>query len=574
LKIEVLKNFIKSKYEFLILIAIIIASFIFQLSLFLVCPYSYGVDGAYYDINVINILETGVMWSDDNPFVFYYFTLWALILGDVTLAIKVGIVSLCSLIPVPVYLIVKKFSKNGAAALFGAFISTFNPLLFRMMGDFVKNAAGVLFLLCFIYIFINTCEKDYNFKKKVLYYTISYLIFILIMFTHIYPTGFAVCVVAIYFIYSIIYSLITDRKFSWKDTKFILFLVISVGITFIIGYLIVPDYFDQFSKIYSFINNLLESVIIHNNRILESIYLGSIKKPPPPMETEILPLPIFIILLLITCTGAIIIIIDIIRRKKFRKEIQYIAFFLLIYFPVYLLVPYISHYPIGFFYEPNPMIDLLTFLTTFPVSLGVALICFEIYKNDKNQKIINRIKGTLIAIFLMSFALSLPFIPMEWRSRFVFMNFVPISLFIGYAIKKLNVGKKKIAAAIIIGFFSISMVIQTQNFCTYAFRPVLTEAGEKDLLYLKNYVNTNSSLSGSIVIIEDLGIYYFTILITGLDCKKSGDPDEVAKEYNETVFIVVPKFGPPPPLEPGDIIIRNVPDGQLIIILANYTYHD
>ena len=118
------------------------------------------------------------------------------------------------------------------------------------------------------------------------------------------------------------------------------------------------------------------------------------------------------------------------------------------------------------------------------------------------------------------------------------------------------------------------MVIQTQNFCTYAFRPVLTEAGEKDLLYLKNYVNTNSSLSGSIVIIEDLGIYYFTILITGLDCKKSGDPDEVAKEYNETVFIVVPKFGPPPPLEPGDIIIRNVPDGQLIIILANYTYHD
>ncbi|MHA1269097.1 MAG: hypothetical protein ACTSPY_04860 [Candidatus Helarchaeota archaeon] len=560
--IDTNKSYFIRHYDYFILIAIVVISFIYQLILFTIYPYSYGVDGAYYDLNVINILETGKMWSDDNPFIFYYCALWSLLLSNVTLGIKVGIVSLCSLIPVPTFFIVKKFTKNSIAALFGAFISTFNPLLFRMMGDFVKNAAGVLFLLLFVYFFIITCEKKYSIKKTSLLYCLCYGLFIIIVFTHIYPTGFAVGFVFLYFLYAIIYSLINERKGPWNEIKIISFLGISVGLTLFFGYLISPEYFDQFSKIAQFINGLLTT----NMQIF--------KQPPPEKPYSGIDSLMMIILSIVAIIGAILIIMDLFRKKKGPKILQFFGFCMILYLPTYLIVPNITEIPSGFFIPHNDLINFLIFLTTFPVTGGLALICFEIYKNDPELKSLNRIKGNLLAIFLMAVVLAMPFISMEWRTRFAFMNFVPISLYIGYGIRKLDIGKKQIIAFIIIGFFSTSMIIQTNYFCFYSFRPVLTHAGEDDLLFLKNYVESNSSLSGSIVIIEDLGLYYFTILITNLDAVKSGNPSEIAMEYNETVFHIIPKYMHHIYIPPSQKIIRNEPYGQLIIVLANETYHD
>ncbi|MHA1309357.1 MAG: hypothetical protein ACTSQO_00390 [Candidatus Helarchaeota archaeon] len=558
-----LNNFYTKNYSYLILIFIIAISFIYQLSLFLLYPYSYGVDGAYYDLNVKNILETGLMWSDDNPFVFYYFALWSMFLSNVTLGIKIGITTLCSLIPLPTFFIIRKITKNNIAALFGAFVSTFNPLLFRMMGDFVKNSVGVLFMLCFTYFFIITCEKKHSLKKSILYYGLSLLFLILTIFTHIYPTGFIVGFVFIYLIYSIIYSLVVFKKLPWSEIKIISFLTISAGCIILIGYFISPEYFDQFSKIYQFVNGLLHF----------SLRFPVFKQPPKEMPDIWLNPVIISILGIITISGIIIIVIDLIKKRKSPKYIQYIGFYLIIYFPIYLIVPNISKIPSPFPLPQNPIFDLLNLLTTFPVAAGISLICFEIYRN-KNDKILNRIKGSIIAIFLMSTLLSLSFIPFEWRTRFEIMNFVPISLLIGYSLKKLNMGKKRLAAIFIIGFYSTSMIIQTNYFCFYSFQPILTHGGEEDLLYLKNYVESNSSLAGSIVLVQDLGIYYFTILITGLNAKKSGNPDELALEYNETIFEIIPNMGPHIFLPPDVKIIRNETYGQFIIILANETFHD
>lgn len=571
------KNLFQKYYGYIFLAIIVVISFIYQLFLILKFPYSYGVDGAYYDLNVISILDSGVMWSDDNPFAFYYLSFWALIFGDVTIGIKVGLISLTSLIPIPVYFIVKKFTKNEMASLFGALISTFNPLIFRLLGDFVKNAVGVLFLLLFIYVFLITCEKKYSYKKTIPLYLLNYGLSILLVFTHIYPTGFAVGVVALYFIYSILYTLITERKFAWNEFKIIIFLAITCGATIFIGYLLSPEYFDQFSKIYSFVTGLFSGLITNFQSTLLNI---NIFKQPGHLKPDIYGMPpfLFIIIVIIMIIGSVIIIIDLFRKRKGPNILQYIAFLMIIYLPTYLVIPNVFMYPTGFFVERNPIIDLLTLFTTFPVSAGFALICYEIYKDNPNKRVLNRIKGNLLSIFIMSLVLALPFISMEWRSRFAYMNFIPISLFIGYGLKKLqggkSFGKKQIAALLIIGFFSTSSIIQTQYYCFYSFKPVIKPGGEEDLLYLKNYVETNITLSGSIVIIPDLGFYYFTILFTGLECKKSGKPEEIADQYNETVFQIIPKMGMPIHLPPDMEIIRNETEGQLLIILANYTYHD
>ena len=555
------KNFFQKYYGYIILIIIVIISFIYQIFLFSLYPYSYGVDGAYYNLNVINILETGQMWANDNPFVFYYFSFYALFL-DVTLAIKIGIVSLISLIPIPIYFLIKKFTKNEMSALFAALLSTFNPLLFRLAGDFVKNAAGVLFLLCFIYFFIIACEKKHSIKKSFLLFGITYAIFILIVFTHIYPTGFAVSFIFLYFIYAIIYSLVKERKFPWIETKIVLFLGISASLTITIGYFLNPAFFNHFSKIFSFISGLFDFIISFN-----------IKQPSIPNMFFIDPL-LLMILISITIIGTIIIIYDLIKKRTSKPILQFFAFAMILYLPVFLIYPNISQYATGFMMPPNPIINFLSILTTFPMTCGIALICFEIYKINSKTSIQNRIIGIIIAIFIMSVLLALPFIPMDYRSRFSFMNFVPAALLMGYSIKNLNIGKRKIFALIIIVFFSSSFIIQTNYFCNYSFRPVLTKQGEIDLLYFKNYVDSNSSLSGSIAIIQNLGIYYFTILITGIESKKSGDSDDIAKEYNETVFLVIEKMGQPITIKPGQQVIRNESNGQLVIILANYTFHD
>jgi len=506
------------------------------------------------------------MWSNDNPFSFYYFTLWSVILSNITLGIKVGIVSFCAFIPLPIYLIIKKFSQNEMAALFGAFVSIFNPLLFRMMGDFVKNAMSVFFLLFFIYFFIITCEKKYPIKKTILFYGISLSLFILIVLTHIYATGFAIGFVFIYFMYSIIHTVITERKFPWTETKLVLFLGISGGLTFVIGYLLNPDYFYHFSKFIDFISGLFDA-------IFPSYETSTLALEQTQYAPDLLLNPIeFFVLGIISIVGVSIIVYDLIKKRKNPPIFQFLGFALIVYFPTYLIIP--NLHQLMFNIPPALLMDILNFLTTIPVAAGIALVCFEIYKNDPKMNILNRIKGNLLSIFLMCILLALPIISMEWRTRFVLLNFIPLSVFIGYPLKKLNIGRRKVAAFAFIGFFATSMIIQTNYFCYYSFRSYLRPEGEEDLLFLKNYVENNSTLTGSKIIVANMEFFYFTILITGLDVGYPGNPSEIARQYNETVFVVIENIRQFISVPSGQEVIRNETNGQFIIILANYTYHD
>lgn len=549
-------------------------------------PYLYGVDGAYYELQVLSILQTGQMWTGDNPFVFYYFTLLSLLTRNVTLAIKIGIVLFCALVPIPTYFIIKKLTRDDRAAIFSAFISVFNPLLFRMMGEFVKNAIGSFFLLCFIYFFLLCCENKGDLKKTIVLYLITYGFLLLMIYTHIYPTGYAACFVIIYLIYSIIHSRITKREFPLNDIKIGTFLCVTGLTTLFFMFFFFNDFFIHFLKIEGFIEDLFGislQDLSQNLQILQFPRPGNDPGFGPifnPMFFQMnSDLIMLLILIPISCIGIAIIIYDLIKKKKNHPLLQFIGFCLIFFLPVYYLVPNNTQMLAGFSSPLTSFADVLNFLTYFPVLGGVSLLVLEIYKNDPDKFEINRMKGILLVIFITSSFLVLPFIDEEWASRFVYMNFIPIALLMGYGIKALKDKdkRKKILAISIVLFFSISFFAQTAYFCSYQMSPTISEAGLQDLEVLKTKVETNSSLEGSIVLLQDLDYYYYTILKTGLTSyviySQSIDASYYADYYNETIFVIY-KITSHPEVELGQEIIRNDPNGQFFILLANYTFHD
>ena len=165
---------------------------------------------------------------------------------------------------------------------------------------------------------------------------------------------------------------------------------------------------------------------------------------------------------------------------------QYLALCMIFFLPIFLITPDISSLPAATMAPSNLFVNILIFLTNFPVTAGLALLVFEIYKQDSDKFNINRLKGLLLAIVLMSFLLSLLiFFPTfrQWEERFAYMNFIPIALFIGYGIKALKDDRKRrMIAVAIIAFFSVSFMIQTQYFNFYQMKPVITPIEQRSLI--------------------------------------------------------------------------------------------
>jgi len=123
-------------------------------------PIIYGIDGPYYLIQVRSILETGFMTYYDPPFCFYFFSLLALILGDVTVAVKLGTAFFCALTVIPAYLIGRRLTLSPPAAISCATVTSLSPGLISLSGEFVKNAVGSFFLLCFVYFCLRILKGD------------------------------------------------------------------------------------------------------------------------------------------------------------------------------------------------------------------------------------------------------------------------------------------------------------------------------------------------------------------------------------------------------------------------------
>lgn len=250
-------KYLKEHYWLLILIAIFIFSF--ALDIFVLTRYSlsYGIDGAFYDIQVRNILQHGFPMSNDPPLAYYLLTPFVFLSGNSFLGVKIGMALMGSLLVFPAYLLTECYSREKVGgskipALLSAFMVTVNVNYFALLGDFLQNLIGILLLSVFLY-FAVMWFADIKDWRKYGVLTVLFLCFNLL--THIYTGAVAVTLFFSLLIFSIVFKTYKARKLPFFDLKILGILSATVGIFFVILFLTYPVMYTKFSTVLSFINS-------------------------------------------------------------------------------------------------------------------------------------------------------------------------------------------------------------------------------------------------------------------------------------------------------------------------------
>ena len=134
-------NTIKEKSWIIILFAIFIFSFLLDMYVLTRYNLSYGMDGPFYDLQVLNIIQNGFPSSNDPPLAYYMLTPFVIVTGNSFIGIKIGMSIIGSLMAFPAFFLTQMFSKklnteSKIPALLSAFLITINTFSrVRVRGD-------------------------------------------------------------------------------------------------------------------------------------------------------------------------------------------------------------------------------------------------------------------------------------------------------------------------------------------------------------------------------------------------------------------------------------------------------
>lgn len=255
-----LTRFFKERYWLVILIAIFIVSFSLDIVVLTRYSLSYGIDGAFYDIQIRNILHYGFPMSNDPPLAYYLLTPFSLLVGNSFLGIKIGMAFLGSLLAFPAYYLTELYVKNNHSkvtgtkipALLSAFMITINVNYFALISDFMQNLVGVLFLSIFLYFAIKWLENIEDWRK---YGVLTIVLLSLNLLTHIYTGALAVILFFGLLIFSILFKSYKTRKLPVFDLKILGLLSALVVVIFVVLFLVYPVMYTKYGTVFSFINS-------------------------------------------------------------------------------------------------------------------------------------------------------------------------------------------------------------------------------------------------------------------------------------------------------------------------------
>ena len=284
--IDIIK-FLKEKYWLVILIAIFLFSF--ALDIFVLTRYSlsYGIDGAFYDIQIRNILQHGFPMSNNPPLAYYLLTPFVLLTGNSFLGVKIGMAFMGSLLAFPAFFLTEFYGreKNGKIigskipALLSAFMVTINVNYFALISDFMQNLVGVLFLLVFLYFAIRWFENIKDWKK---YGVITILLLCLNLLTHIYTGALAVTLFFALLIFSIGLKTYKNRELPIFDLKILGILSALVLACFVVLFLVYPVMYTKYGNVLSFLNSSsvssgrgMSSPVSGDNILQLTLHIGS-----------------------------------------------------------------------------------------------------------------------------------------------------------------------------------------------------------------------------------------------------------------------------------------------------------
>jgi len=250
-------NKIKEKWWIITLFSIFIFSFILDMYVLTRYNLSYGMDGPFYDLQVLNILKTGLPASNDPPLVYYILTPFVLVSGNSFFGIKIGMALVGSLMAFPAFLLTEMFSEkidieSKIPALLSAFLITVNTFYFQMIGDFMQNLVGVFFLLLLIYFAVKWLENPKEWKK---YGTLAITIFLCNIFTHIYTGILAVILFISLLLFNLVLISYKTGKVEMKGLKILGIVSILVIGGLAVLFAVYPYMFSKFATVISFLNN-------------------------------------------------------------------------------------------------------------------------------------------------------------------------------------------------------------------------------------------------------------------------------------------------------------------------------
>lgn len=270
-----LKNFAETlRHRYWLIILIIIFLFSFILDIYLLTRYSltYGTDGAFYNIQIQSILQHGYPTSGDPPLVYYLLTPFTLLTGSSFLGIKIGMALLGSLMAFPAYLLTECYTdqkkigsrvsgpdskvsalNSKVPALLSAFLITININYFTMIGDFMQNLVGVLFLITMMYFAVKWFENIHNWQK---YGLLTILFLVLNLLTHIYTGALAVILFLSLLLWSIFFKAFKTHELPKFELKILGLMSIAVAVCFTILFITYPV---MLSKFTAFISSLSSS---------------------------------------------------------------------------------------------------------------------------------------------------------------------------------------------------------------------------------------------------------------------------------------------------------------------------
>jgi hypothetical protein len=253
-------GFLKEKYYLVILVAIFIFSFALDISVLTRYPLSYGIDGAFYDIQVRNILQYGFPLSNDPPLAYYLLTPFVTMVGNSFLGVKIGMAVIGSLLVFPAFLLTECYisKKDGInvgskiPALLSAFMVTVNVNYFALISNFMQNLVGVLFLSVFLYFAIRWFEDIKQWRK---FGVLTVLFLGLNLLTHIYTGALAVTLFFSLLIFSITVKYFKKRKLPLFDIKILILLSLMIVGCLAVLFMIYPVMYTKYGTVLSFLNS-------------------------------------------------------------------------------------------------------------------------------------------------------------------------------------------------------------------------------------------------------------------------------------------------------------------------------
>ena len=253
-------TFIKEKSSIILLFSIFLFSFILDIYILTRYNLSYGMDGPFYDLKVLSILQTGFPASNDPPLV-YMLTPFVALTGNSFLGIKIGMSLIGSLMVFPAYFLTETFSnkldfKSKVPALLSAFLIAINVSYFQMIGDVMQNLAGVFFLLLLIYFNLKWLE---NTKKWHKYGVITLILLLCNILTHIYTGMLAIVIFVSLLIFNITIIKYKTGRLPIFDLKvFGIMGLLIIGALFAM-FTIYPIMLSKFTTVISFFSGTTSS---------------------------------------------------------------------------------------------------------------------------------------------------------------------------------------------------------------------------------------------------------------------------------------------------------------------------